>query len=102
MDFIIELIFEVIVDGCIEAGGNKKISRWIRYPLIAFVCLFFGAIITLIFVIAFSLIKENLPGAVAMGLLGLFLLVGTILKFRKIYFTKCSREEMGTADDLNL
>ena len=41
MDIVLEFFLELIVDGGIEASGNKKLSRWIRYPLIALVVLFF-------------------------------------------------------------
>lgn len=101
MDLIIGLIFELIVDGCIEASGNKKVCRWIRYPLIVLVCLFFGSIIALMFFVAFGVSKENPLGSVMVGMLGLFLLVGTVLKFRKLYFTKRSSEEAGAANDRN-
>lgn len=101
MELILGLIFELIVDGCIEASGNKKVSRWIRYPLIVFVCLFFGSVITLIFLIAFRMVKEEPVVSVIFFLLGLFLLVGTVLKFRKLYLTKRSSEEAGAADDRN-
>ena len=74
MDILFEFFLELIVDGVIETSGNKKLSRWIRYPLIALVVLFFGAVIALIFYLS----------------LGLLLLVGTVLKFRKLYFEKQS------------
>ncbi|OUP46382.1 hypothetical protein [Pseudoflavonifractor sp. An187] len=88
MDIVLEFFLELIVDGGIEASGNKKLSRWIRYPLIALVVLFFGAVIAMMFYLAFGLSSNEPVASVAFSSLGVFLLVGTLLKFRKLYFAK--------------
>ena len=88
MDIVLEFFLELIVDGGIEASGNKKLSRWIRYPLIALVVLFFGSVIAMIFYLAFGLSTHEPMASACFFLLGLFLLVGTVLKFRKLYFAK--------------
>lgn len=90
MDIVLEFFLELIVDGGIEASGNKKLSRWIRYPLIALVVLFFGAVIAMMFYLAFGLSSDEPVASVIFPLLGLFFLVGTVLKFRKLYFAKRS------------
>lgn len=90
MDIVLEFFLELIVDGGIEASGNKKMSRWIRYPLIALVVLFFGAVIVMMFYLAFGLSSDEPVASIVFSLLGLFFLVGTVLKFRKLYFAKSS------------
>lgn len=90
MDIVLEFFLELIVDGGIEASGNKKLSRWIRYPLIALVVLFFGAVIAMMFYLAFGLSSDEPVASVIFSLMGLFFLVGTVLKFRKLYFAKRS------------
>lgn len=90
MDIVLEFFLELIVDGGIEASGNKKLSRWIRYPLIELVVLFFGAVIAMMFYFAFGLSSDEPVASVIFSLLGLFFLVGTVLKFRKLYFAKRS------------
>ena len=90
MDIVLEFFLELIVDGGIEASGNKELSRWIRYPLIALVVLFFGAVIAMMFYLAFGLSSDEPVASVIFSLLGLFFLVGTVLKFRKLYFAKRS------------
>ena len=90
MDILFEFFLELIVDGVIETSGNKKLSRWIRYPLIALVVLFFGAVIALIFYLALGLSSDEPVASVILLSLGLLLLVGTVLKFRKLYFEKQS------------
>lgn len=88
MDLILELLLELAVDGGIELSGNRKLSPWIRYPLIALVCLFFGAIIALLLYMGISVYPEKPVASVLICLLALFLLVGTVRKFRKLYLVK--------------
>lgn len=99
MDIILEFFLELLVDGVIETSGNKKMSRWIRYPLIALVVLFFGAVIALIFYLAFGLSSHEPVASACFFFLGLFLLVGTVLKFRKLYFAKRSDSGSEATDD---
>lgn len=99
MDIILELFLELIADGVMEASGNKKLSRWIRYPLMALVVLFFGAVIALVFYLALGLSSNEPVASIAFSLLGLFLLVGTVLKFRKLYFAKRSDKGSGAIND---
>lgn len=49
LDFIIEVILEIIVNGTIEAAGNKKISKPVRVLLVAILVMFFGGITGLLF-----------------------------------------------------
>lgn len=100
MDIILEFLLELVVDGGIEASGNKNLSRWIRYPLMVLVILFFCAVISLIFYMGILVCTEKPAASVLLFLLGLFLLVGTILKFRKLYMTKQpKREGEGTSGE---
>lgn len=34
MDFIFELLFELIFEGALSVSSDKKVSKFIRYPLI--------------------------------------------------------------------
>lgn len=36
MDELIEFILDLLLEGGIELSANKKVSKWIRYPIIAF------------------------------------------------------------------
>ncbi len=88
MDFILEFLLELVVEGGMEASGNKKLSRWIRYPLMALTILFFLAVIGLIFYIGICVFQEKPMASVIIFLLGAFLLVGAVAKIRQLYFAK--------------
>ena len=88
MDVIFEFLFELAVEGGMELSGNRKISPWIRCPLVALICLFFGAIIALMVYIGISVYPEEPVASVICWLLGMLVLVGVVLKFRKLYLAK--------------
>ena len=44
MDDVIEFILELILEGTIEISSNKKVPKWIRYPLIALIVLIFAIV----------------------------------------------------------
>ena len=88
MDIVFEFIVELIFEGCIEISSNKKISKWIRYPLIALIILFFIAIISLCFILGIKIIYSNKIAGLFCIAIGLLLMIGSIYKFRKIYLTR--------------
>ena len=40
MDFLIELIGDVLIEGSFELATNKKVSKWIRYPILSLFIIF--------------------------------------------------------------
>lgn len=85
MDFIIEFILELVIEGGIEIGSNKKVSKWIRYPILALVIVFYLALITMLIFIGITVVKEQFITAVAFWLVALLLLIGTLYTFNKKY-----------------
>ena len=88
MDFIIELVIELLLEGSIGISSNKKVSRWIRYPLILFIVTLFAGIILLMLYLSFSLLNKNALAAILILIISLFLLISAIIKFKKIYVEK--------------
>ena len=88
MDILFEFIVELIFEGSIEISSNKKISKWIRYPLIVFIVLAFIAIIALCIIVGVKAMHSNKIVRLFLILIGIFLLIGSIWKFRKLYLTK--------------
>lgn len=88
MDFIIELVIELLLEGSIEISSNKKVSRWIRYPLILFIVTLFAGIILLMLYLSFSLLNKNVLAAILILIISLFMLISAIIKFKKLYLEK--------------
>lgn len=83
MDLIIECIGEVIIEGAFEIIKNKKISKWIRYPLAVFLTLVYSSIIALILYIAILALKKNILITIVLLLVVIFLIIGTISYFNR-------------------
>ena len=92
MEYIFEFIFELVLEGSIEVSKSRNIPKYIRYPLIVIISLFFIAIIGLIFLVGILSIKENMLLGIFLILIGLFLFIMSIIKFRKTYLCKTSEK----------
>ena len=88
MEFIFEVILELVLEGSIEVSKSSKIPKYIRYPLIGMISLFFLAVIGLIFVAGILAFKENALLGIFFLCIGLLLLIMSMIKFRKTYLTK--------------
>ena len=88
MDFIIELVIELLLEGSIEISSNKRVSRWIRYPLIVFIVTLFAGIILLMLYLSFSILNKNVLVVILILIISLFMLISAIIKFKKLYLEK--------------
>lgn len=93
MEYIIEFILELIIEGSIELSQSKKVPKIIRYFLISIIVLFF-LIVTLGLIIGGILIlnKNLLIGIFIIGI-GIFLFIASLYKFRKMYLIKSNSSE---------
>ena len=85
MELIFEFIIELLFEGVVEASQNKKISKFIRYPLIALIILFFTAFILLFVFMGVSILKDNIIGVILILLFTIVFLVLSINKFKETY-----------------
>lgn len=91
MELIFEFICELLLEGSIEISSNKKISKWIRYPLIFLIVLFFLTVIGLILFLGIILFNKNIIASLFIMCVGVMLLILSIIKFKKIYIKKEKR-----------
>lgn len=92
MEFIFEFILELLLECSIDASKSKKIPKYIRYLLIVIIVTFFIAVIGLIILTGVLILEENLLAGIFLILIGLFMLVMSIIKFRKTYLIKSSKK----------
>ncbi len=87
MELLLEIIFELIVEGSAEVAKNRKINKWIRYPIVVFISLFIIAIIVLLTFISFALvIKENIYaklGGILFFIFDIVLIISAIKNIKK-------------------
>lgn len=83
MDLIFEFLAELILEGSIELGLNKKTPKWLRYPLLLFITLVYGFVLFIIFFCAIKSFKENILISLLLILFGLFFIIMTIYQVTK-------------------
>ncbi len=89
MEFLIEILLNLLL----EVSKNKKISKFIRYPLIAIIILFFAIVIFGLMFIGIICLKNSIVGGLIILLFSILLLIMAILKFKKIYLEKRVNEK---------
>ena len=88
MDFLIELVLDLIFEGSMELSNNKKVPKWIRYILITFIVSVFIIVSLLFLLVSLLLLKETLIGSLVFFIIFIVFIVFGIKKFRKMYFEK--------------
>lgn len=93
MEILIELLMELVLEGGMELSKNKKVPKFIRYPLIGLISLLFIAVFLLIIFVGVLIWKENMWVGLLMFGISLVFLVSGIREFKKIYFEKKSKDK---------
>ena len=88
MEFILEFILTLILEGGTTVGKNRKYSRWIRYPLLLLVGIVYVGIIALFVLVGFLVLGDGLWRAIVMWVFALAFIIWTIWDFRDRYKKK--------------
>ena len=88
MDFLIEVVLDLVFEGGIELSKNRKVPKIIRYPLIVIILLFFAVIIIGLFIIGVVILKQSVILGIIMIASSIVLLVSAIVKFRNVYLRR--------------
>lgn len=88
MDLLLEFIFELVLESSMEIAQDKKVNKWIRYPIAFLLSLFIIAVLSIIlFVGIMFLIDEEINIKLAGVLFIVFdviLIISAIKKVSKI------------------
>lgn len=85
LECVVELVLDILVEGGKEVGMNKRVSKWIRYPILAVLTLLYTACILFLLIFGILMLPENAAAAVFFLAVGIFILAGTAVKLRKTY-----------------
>ncbi len=94
MEFILEVLLDLILEGSVEISSNHKISKFIRYPLIVLIIAFFLGIISLILIVGLVSLKEHPLLGLFLIIVSIILLIGSIIKFKNTYIKKTHHENL--------
>lgn len=85
MDLLVEFILELILEGSIEIVKIKKIPKFIRYPILGLIILFFTTIIFGLIILGIIFLKKNILFGLLFIILGLIFLLSSIFKIKTQY-----------------
>lgn len=88
MEYLVDILLELIFEGSMELSKSKKVPKLIRYPLIVFILLLFLIVDFLFVFVSILILKENILGGILFSIFTIFFIVMSIIKFKKIYFAK--------------
>lgn len=92
MEYLIEFILELTLEGGLEATKSNKIPKPLRYIILAIISSLFLAIIGIIYLTAFLIMKQSLLGFIFFFLLATFMLINIIIKLKKEYLIKIKKD----------
>ena len=83
MEEVFEIVLEILMEGSLAICRNKKISRWIRWPIFIVLVLFLTAVIVGIFLFGVYMYHQNIAVSLLFLAIALFLLGGCVWTFFK-------------------
>lgn len=93
MEFIIELLVELIIDGSIEISEDERVSKWIRYPIILVIVLLFSIVIFGLIILGIIFLKDYIYAGLFFIVIGVIMLIAGTMKFAKKYTQKRNIKE---------
>lgn len=88
MEIILVFILGMVGAVLVQLSANKGVSRWIRYPLVALICIMLVSGIAMVVYFAVTLYTEEPFASVMLWLFALFLLAGAVAYIRNLFRMK--------------
>ena len=88
MEFLFEILLELILEGTMTASQNKKVPKAVRVFLIVLISALYLSVIGLILFIGVTCWKTNKIGGLFIITIGLVILIMAAVRFRKLYLGK--------------
>ncbi|MDU4937740.1 hypothetical protein ABHA01_16895 [Clostridium paraputrificum] len=85
MDFILELLSELIFEGAVEISKNRKVPKYIRYSLIILIILLCFMVIMGLIALGIFIASKNLMEGIMLSSIGVLLLILSVFKFKNIH-----------------
>ena len=88
MEFLIELLVDLILECSMEISEDEKMPKWIRNICLTIVIAVFGIVTIGLLVLGIYIGKENIYIGIFFILIAFILLISGIVKFEKKYIEK--------------
>lgn len=84
MELLIELILELLFEGGEEICSDRRISKWIRYPIAIILILFCSVVILGILFLGIYFLKDNILIGIFFIIISIVMIIGALMKFKNI------------------
>jgi len=88
MEFLIEFLLDLILEGSMEISEDEKMPKWLRYICLTIVTIVFSTVTIGLFVLGVYVGKENIYIGLFFIIIAFILLISGIVKFEKKYIEK--------------
>ena len=88
MEFLIEFLVDLILEGSLEISEDEKMPKWLRNICLTIITLVFGAVTIGLFILGVYVGKENIYAGILFILIAFILLISGIVKFEKKYIQR--------------
>ena len=92
MEYLIEFILELVIEGGLEATKSNNVPNAVKYIILGIISLLFIAIIGIIYLTAFLILKLSIIGFILFFLLATFMLISAIIKLKKEYLKRINNK----------
>ena len=92
MEYFIEFILELVLEGGLEATKSDKVPKPMKYIILSIIAVLFVAVIGIIYLTAFLILKQSILGFILFFLLATFMFISAIIKFKKEYLKKTNNK----------
>jgi len=88
MEFLIEFLLDLILEGSMEISEDEKMPKWLRNICLTIVTIVFSTVTIGLFVLGVYVGKENIYIGLFFIIIAFILLISGIVKFEKKYIEK--------------
>lgn len=88
MEFLIEFLVDLILEGSMEISEDERMPKWLRYICLTILTIVFGLVTIGLFILGVYVGKENIYAGIFFILIAFILLISGIVKFEKKYIQR--------------
>lgn len=88
MDLLFEFIFDLVFGLSEEAVKSKRLSKWIRYPLLLLISLLYFFVILIILLVGIAMLKEMALAGILFIVFDIAMIYLTVKKFKNEYLNR--------------
>lgn len=93
MEFILELIFDIIIEGSIELGSARKVPMPLRILALLVVLVFFGGLAVILIMVGYdAMVSGQVAVAILLYAVAVLLIGGVVYQTRKMFRARDEEE----------